>query len=49
MGNKQSYEKSKNLLTINDTDIGILVQVIDINHSHNENLKYIVYLNNSLW
>ena len=27
MGNKQSYEKSKNLLTINDTDIGILVQV----------------------
>ena len=41
MGNKQSYEKSKNLLTINDTDIGILIQVIDINHSHNENLKYI--------
>tara|TARA_B100001093_G_scaffold443934_1_gene446595 strand:+ start:1208 stop:1639 length:432 start_codon:yes stop_codon:yes gene_type:complete len=41
MGNKQSYENSKKILSINDTDLGVLVQIIDINHSHNENLKYL--------
>ena len=41
MGNNGSYQKSKELLSINDTDYGILIKVIDINHSHDENLKYI--------
>ena len=41
MGNKQSYENGKKLLSINETEYGILVHVVDINHNHNENLKFI--------
>ena len=45
MGNKQSskksYENGKNLLSADDTEFGIMVQVIDMNHNHTEHIKYV--------
>ena len=41
MGNKQSYQNGKKLLSADDSDYGVLVQVVDMNHNHNEHLKYV--------
>ena len=41
MGNKQSYENGKKLLSINETEYGVLLHVVDMNHNHNEHLKFV--------
>ena len=40
MGNKHSYKNNTNLMDIETTDLGISIQVIDINHSQIEQLKF---------
>ena len=41
MGNKQSYENGKKLLSVNETEYGVLLHVVDMNHNHNEHLKFV--------
>lgn len=41
MGNKQSYENGKKLLSINETEYGVLLHVVDMNHNHNEHLRFV--------
>lgn len=40
MGNKHTYKKGDYLIDTENTDLGVSIQIIDINHSLTEQLKF---------
>lgn len=40
MGNKHTYKKGDYLMDTENTDLGVSIQIIDINHSLTEQLKF---------